>query len=139
LPTSCKVIIDLKVCFFLWVDCRWLFLSSEGAGGRQKTGAFVADSVVGLKRLVTCTIAPMGICLSPPGVAIFFLLGLGVLCRLFGLPGLQQIGLLQPLQPGGQRARGEQSWGAVHLKAKFWHPIKAAVVLVKNYKINSYI
>ena len=71
-----------------------LSLSGAGVGGRQKAGAFVADSVAWL---VTCTIAPMGLCLSPLGVAIFFLLGIGVL----RFPGW----LLQPLWPGERQAR----------------------------------
>lgn len=62
-----------------------LSLGGDGARGRREAGAVVAGSAAGLRRALrrSRAMAPMGIRLSPLGVAVFFLLGLGVLYHLY--------------------------------------------------------
>ena len=91
-----------------------LSLSSGGAGGHQKAGAFVANSGEGCA--CHCPHEP------PPvpagGDLIFPARTQGALLPSLGFPGLQKIGPFQPLQPG-RRAGGGQGRGGVHLKAQF--------------------
>jgi hypothetical protein len=74
-------------------------------------GTFVADSASGLSR--ACC-GPHGHLPAPAGGGRVFPAGALGAPPLPGLPGQ----LLQPLWPG-QRARGGQGRGGIHLKAKF--------------------
>jgi hypothetical protein len=83
-------------------------------GGRQKAGTLVVNSGEGHTR--HCPHEPPPV---PTGIAVFFPARTrGALPPSLGLPGLQQIGPPQPLQPG-RRAGGKRGRDGVHLKAQF--------------------
>ena len=108
-------------------------------GRPPETGCLCSKLRGGLEAPVACAIAPMSICLSPPGVAIFFPLGLGVLCHpssgflaynRFGRFSLYGLG-------GGLEAGGAEV--AFTSKHSFSILLSHGGANKNNCKINSYI